>query len=200
MISSLIKNPSRLAFMRSESLRVAGPSPELFRYIRRHRLDLLTANAHAGYLNLALVKFLSANDGAECFVFDQDGQPAAVIEALLIDDAREVFTADLVAWPLTSPEFFATAMGMNDGASVLGPQNMVQWQGTPLLVHATPLDWLKSGCEGCVPLKPFARQWLHRASGPFIVEDVDQGDILMELLGPYASQHEILVPRARRSA
>lgn len=200
MNNCIINATSRLAFMRSESLRVAGPSPELFRYIRQHRLDLRVVNAHSGYLNVALVKFLSNEDEPECFVIDQDGQPAAVIEALLFDHAREPFAADLVAWPLASPEFFSTAMGMRDGASVLGPQNMVQRQGAPLLVHATPLGWLQAGCEGCVPLKPSARHWLHLAGGPFVVEDIEYGDFLMELLGPYASQHEIWVPRARRSA
>jgi hypothetical protein len=186
--------------MRSESLRVAGPTPELFRYIRRNQLDLGTVAAHAGYLNVALVKFLMDDDGAEAFVFGPDGQPAAIIEALLFDDMREEFTADLVAWPVGSPELFATAMGLEDGASLLGPQNMVQRQGAPLVVHRTPLAWLKAGCAGCVPLKPAAGQWLHLAGGPFAVEDIDHGYDLRDLLGPNALKHTILVPKKERAA
>lgn len=200
MTCNLIKNPSRLAFMRSESLRVAGPTPELAQYIRRHLLDLATVIAHAGYLNVALVQFLADSNGAGSFLFDQGGQPAAVIEVLLFDHHREEFTADLVAWPVGSPELFTTAMGLEDGASLLGPQNMVQRQGAPLVVHRTPLAWLKAGCAGCVPLKPAAGQWLHLAGGPFAVEDIDHGHDLRDLLGPNALKHTILVPKKERAA
>ena len=186
----LAKNPNRLAFMRRESLRVAGPSPELFRYIRQHRLDLPNVQAHAGYFNVALVDFM-----ADTFLFDPEGEPAAVIEALLFDHSREVFTADLVAWPIHEPWAFATAMGDSDGADVLGPQNMVQRGGAPLVIHRTPLDWLKAGCEGCVALKPAARHWLLKAGGPFIVEDVEHGRELRQLLGPNSPRHRILVPQ-----
>ena len=62
---------------------------------------------------MARVEFLVDSNGAESFLFDQDGQPAAVIEALLFDHRREEFTADLAAWPFGSSELFATAMGPN---------------------------------------------------------------------------------------
>lgn len=197
---ALIKNPNRLAFMRQEALRVTGWTPELAAYLRKHRIDDRDAHAHAGGINVALVKFLGDNSGDSRFAFDIDGQPAVVIEAILFGHAREPFVADLVAWPINDPDTFATAMGANDGADVLGPQNMIQRGGAPLTVHRTPLAWLKAGCEGCVPLKRGARHWLHRAGGPFIAEDTDHGRELRQLLGANAMRHRILVPEKARAA
>ncbi|MFN4141645.1 hypothetical protein [Aestuariivirga sp.] len=198
----IVKNLSRLVFMRQEAYRVAGPSPELFGYIRRHGLDTETCLAHADIINVALVRFLSGAPGDETFVFDVDGEPAAVIEALLFDDYRQQVCADLVAWPLDAPELFATAMGRNDGADVLGPQNMIQRHGAPLQVYRTPLAWLQAGCEGCVPLKPGARNWLAHAAGPFLVEDIEHGHEIRVLLGPAARSHRILIKNlpARKAA
>ena len=197
---TLVKNTERLNFMRKESLRVGGWTPELKTYLARHRLSLAAVMAHAGFLSIALVKFLGSNSGEETFLFDADGEPAAVIEALLFDHCREQFTADLVAWPVNDPAAFVTAMGPNDGADSLGPQWMVKRRGAPLVVHRTPLRWLQSGCEGCVPLKPGARHWLDRAGGPLIAEDLEHGRELRDMLGANASRHRILVPDAARAA
>lgn len=194
-MTHLVNNTSRLAFMRNESLRVAGPTPELFQYIRKHRLDVATVTAHAGYINIALAAFM-----ADTFLFDSDGEPAVVIEALLFDLDREQVTADLVAWPVGDPEAFATAMGSNDGAAILAPQNMVQRRGEPLEVHRSPLAWIKAGCSGCVALKPAARHWLHKAGGPLIAEDAEHGRELRELLGANALRHRILIPNMRAAA
>lgn len=203
MTAALVKNRERLAFMRRESLRVGGWSPEFRSYLKRHRIDLECCNAHCGYFNVALVKFWTGNDGDQNFTFDPDGQAAAIIEALLFDHDREPFTADLVAWPLNEPRNFVTAMGLNDGADVLGPVNMVQRGGAPLVIHRTPLAWLQAGCDGCVILKPGARHWLDRAGGPFITDSLEHGlevRELLDLLGPKARRHEILVPTGDRRA
>jgi hypothetical protein len=200
MSKPLIKNPERLAFMRRESLRVGGWSPELKSYLAKHQLSLVTIVAHASWLNIALAKFLGSNSGEETFLFDADGELAAVIEAMLFDDCREQVTADLVAWPLNDPDAFVTAMGPNDGADILGPQWMVHRRGAPLMVHRTPLRWLQAGCEGCVLLKPGALHWLHKAGGPFIAEDLEHGRELRDLLGANAIRHRILVPEKARAA
>lgn len=197
----LAKNRDLLNFMRRESLRVAGCSPEFTLYLTRHNISLRTCIAHAGYLNIALVKFLGNDSGEECFRFDMDGEPAAVIEALAFDQDRHQFCLDLVAWPYNTPLAFSTAMGVSDGADVLGPQNMVSRQGEPLTIHRTPLAWLQADCAGCVLLKPAAGHWLKRAGGPFIVEDVMHGREIRDLLGPDARSHRILVKNhSQRSA
>ena len=199
MRSQLTRNPQRLLHAQRESLRVGGWTPELRDYLKRHRLNLAEVTAHAGFLNVVLVQFWTGNDGDQSFTFNPDGEPTAVIEALLFDWNREPYTADLVAWPLRAPDQFTTAMGLNDGADVLGPVNMVQRGGAPLKVYRTPLAWLKAGCDGCCPLKPGSRHWLRRAGGPFAVEDVDHGLELRKLLGSDARER-ILVPAMRRAA
>jgi hypothetical protein len=199
-MTHLVKNIDRLLFMRREALRVGGWTPELRNYLRRHRINLEDCNAHAGYFNIALVKFWTGNDGDQAFSFDCDGQPAAVIEAVLYDSRLEPFTADLVAWPIDDPGQFSTAMGVNDGADVLAPQNMVQRGGKPLRIHRTPLKWLQAGCDGCVLLKSGARHWLRRAGGPYACEDVAHGHDIRDMLGADAKRHKILVPQIARAA
>ncbi len=193
-MTGLVKNIARLRYMRTEALRVGGFTPEMRQYLKRHNLSLATCIAHAGWLNVALVKFWRGNDGDEAFVFDPDGIPAVVIEAILFDPRRDPVCADLVAWPLNHPEVFATAMGLNDGADVLGPQNMIWRRGAPLKVWRTPLRWLQSGCDGCVLLTPGGRHWLRKAGGPFVAEDVEHGREIRDLLGRDAARHRILVP------
>ncbi len=193
----LVRNPSRLTFIAREMNRVGGVTPESIAYVKRHGLNLGTVIAKAGFLTVALAKFYGDNSGDASFSFDVDGVPSAVIEANIFDYRREIVTADYVAWPLHRPEDFATAMGVNDGADVLGPENMVQRHGAPLYVHTTPLEWLKADCEGCVVLKPGGRHWLHKAGGPFVCSGVGPGRELRRLLG---GRHQILVPEKARAA
>lgn len=190
----LVKNIARLRYMRTEALRVGGLSPEISKYIRQQRLDICSVIAVAGWINVALVKYWTGNDGDEAFQFDPDGIPSVVIEAILFDYDREPFCADLVAWPMSRPDYFITAMGQNDGADVLGPQSMVGRRGAPLRIWRTPLHWLQAGGEGCVLLKPGARHWLRRAGGPFVAEDLEHGREIRDLLGRDGSRHQILVP------
>jgi hypothetical protein len=197
MSRPLVKDIPRLRHMRQEALRLGGWTPELRRYLRENRLDLGNCIAHASWLNIALVKFWTGNDGDETFAFTPDGVPAAVIEAVLFDWQAEPFCADLVAWPLHDPTAFVTAMGLNDGADVLGPHNMVKRCGEPLRIHRTPLQWLQAGGDGCCLLKPGARRWLRKAGGPFVCEDIDHGREVRDLLGRDGApmgHHRILVP------
>lgn len=203
MSAPIVKNLHRLANMAREVSRVGGYSPELRNYLKSQHLDLTDVAAHAGFLTVALAKFYGGNVGDHTFVIDQDGEPAAIIEALAFDRDREQVTADYVAWPLTDPYAYATALGLDDGADVLGPQNMVQRCGKPLVVHRTPLEWLQAGGEGCVMLKPEspeACQWLARAGGPFIAQDIAHGHEIRAMLGPVAHRHRILVPQGEARA
>lgn len=202
-MTGLIRNTARLRYMRQEALRVAGWTPELRDLIKLHKLNIGTCIACAGWLNVALVKFLHAEDGDNSFHFDPDGVPAVIMEAILFNSDREPFAADLVAWPLHEPHNFATAMGLNDGADVLGAQNAVARQGQPLKIHRTPLDWLRAGGEGCVLLKPGARHWLRKAGGPFLCEDVAHGIEVRDFLDN-DPRYRILIPsdtlKSRRAA
>jgi hypothetical protein len=190
----LIKDLPRLLHARAELLRIAGPSPELHTYLKRHHLDLESCIAHAGFMTISLCKFWTGNDGDETFSFNTEGFPAATIEAILFEYDGEPYTADLVAWPIHDPDGFATVMGHHDGADILGPVSMTGRRGAPLRVHPHPLAWLRAGCEGCVPLTPGARHWLKRAGGPFAVATLDEARDLRDLIGPEAAmRNRILV-------
>lgn len=191
----LIKDLPRLLHARAELLRVAGPTPELISYLKRHDLDLKVVLAHAGLLNVALIRYWQGNDGDSSFSFTTDGVPSAVLEAILLDYDGEPATVDLVAWPLHDPDSFATVMGVNDGADLLGTVAMVQRRGAPLRVHRNPLAWLRSGCAGCVPLKPGARHWLRRAGGPFAVATLDEARDLRDMLGAEAAMRSRILVR-----
>lgn len=184
----------RLLEMRRTLYTTGDVTPEYLAYTRDVHLDHRTIQAHAGVFAVVLANFLRDNHGHPIFNFDPDGVPAAVIEAILFDQSRELYVGDLAAWPLHDPENFATALGANDGADVLGAVNMVQRGGKPLFIHRTPLEWLLADCEGCVPLSVAGgRYWLNKAGGPFVVGDLEDGRWLRDLLGPFAARHRILV-------
>lgn len=187
--------PTRLQQMQSTFYAQGGITSELTAYRKTLKIDDGVIKANAGLLAVYLCKFFGDNAGDERFEFDPDGVPSAVIEALLYDLAKEEYVADLVAWPLHAPDCFATALGPAAGADVLGVVHMVQRGGLPLRVFTTPHDWLAAGCQGCVPLsEKGGRYWLHKARGPFVVGNVEEGRWLRDLLGPFAGQHKILIP------
>lgn len=186
--------PTRLAAMRQRLYDIGEVTPEYIAYTKHFDLDHKVIQAHAGLFAVVLARIDHDTSGSRIFDFDPDGAPAAVIEVILFDQNREPYVADLVSWPLNDPGSIATALGTGEGADVLGAFNMPQRGRTPLWVHPTPLAWLQAGCEGCVPLKEEgARYWLDRAGGPFIVDGLEEGRWLRDLLGPLAWRHRILV-------
>lgn len=186
--------PSRIMSMRQRLYQIGDISPEYLHYTRSLRLDHATIQAHAGIFAVVLANFHTDNNGHPRFTLGPDGITAAVIEAILFDQNREPYTADLVAWPLHDPSSIATVLGASEGADVLGAFNMPQRGNTPLWVHRTPLFWLQADCVGCVPLNPAGgRYWLDKAGGPFVVSNIEDGRWLRDLLGPLAARHRILV-------
>lgn len=184
----------RLLEMRRTLYATGNVTPEYLAYTRDFHLDHRTIQAHAGVFAVVLANFHRDNHCHPIFNFVQDGVPAAVVEAILFNQFREPYVADLVSWPLHDPVNFATALGANDGADVLGAVNMPQRGGKALWVHRTPLDWLMAGCEGCVPLSAAGgRYWLNKAGGPFLVGNLEDGRWLRGMLGPFAARHRILV-------
>lgn len=184
----------RLLSMRRQLYAIGDVSPEYYAYTRNFGLDHITIQAHAGIFAVVLADFHRDNTGHPRFTFDPRATPAAVIEAILFDQNREPYVADLVAWPLGDPGNIATALSASEGAAVLGAFNMPQRGRTPLRVHPTPLAWIMAGCQGCVPLTHAGgRYWLDKAGGPFVVDNIEDGRWLRDLLGPLAARHRILV-------
>lgn len=169
---------------------VAEWSPEAAAYVRRNGLDVAQILAHGGIFAIALCKFHGPAQDRK-FSFDQHGEVSAVIEVLNADGCS---TMDVLAWPVDAPWKFATAIGEAD---VLGAWQMISHGTQPLVVHQTPLAWLQSGCQGCVPLRrPGAGYWLRKAGGPYVAADADHGRELRDLLGAEAASHSILVRRS----
>lgn len=189
----------RLKSMQTRLYASAGPCTELFSSLRRDGLDLATVQAHAGVYAVVLARFSGAEGGDIMFDLDPEGVPAAVIEAFLYDQNQQQFVADLVAWPLHDPAYFATALGPHAGSDVLGVEHMVLRSGQPLRVYCTPLEWLQAGCVGCVPLTGAGgRYWLEKAGGPFVVGSLEEGQWLRDYLGSAAAHHRILLPIEER--
>lgn len=189
---------SRLQQMLAEFYRLAQPVPEFMNYIRQHQLNLADLRSEIGIFGVAMCRRFEWQDGSPGFEFSAQGIPCAVIEAVCYrreDGLIEPYPADLVAWPLSHPSSFATALGPHDGAELLGPLAAVQRGGQPLKVFRTPLRWLLANGEGVVLLKPGAEFWLHQAGSPFIAEDFRHAIELRELLG---HKHKILVPSVER--
>ncbi len=157
-------------------------------YIKQHGLDFECIIWHAGIIAVVPCTF---TDGGT-FCFDPQGEPAVVIEAL----AEDKSTIDLVAWPLSQPEAFATAVGAADAVGISNVTNPATWAFSRVLkVHRRPLDWLKDGCGGvCVLDHRHVACWLGKALGPILAEDIEHGQNLAEMLNQRFDDRRILVP------
>ena len=192
----------KLFWMREHLLDLATPTPEWWSYIREHHIDLKTILPECGTFGVALCKAFETGNCQYVFEFDPNGLPCVVIEAQSIskfDGLNEYTTQDLVAWPIGSPDYFATAMGPSAGSAFLGPLAAIRlpFDRTPVKLHRNPECWLLSKCQGGVILKPEAADLLVKIGGPFIADDVEHAAELRELLG---RRHQILVPSFKRIA
>jgi hypothetical protein len=187
---------SRLMLLeyRAELSARASPSPEWAAYIASENIDL-TVYAFIGILGVTQARFSPDRR----FKFCDDGVPTAVCE-VLGDDAETVI--DLVAWPIARPEKFATALGVATGLGKDQAKNPATFfAGRPLLIHRTPLSWIRSGCRGVVVLdRLMAPVWLGAALGPIAGEDLAHGHELARLLYPHVSASRILAPLRQAAA
>lgn len=196
---------SKLHWMRQQLNAQAGPSPEWWAYLRKHRIDLTTVLPHCGTLAVTLCRAIETADGQFVFEFDPSGVPCVVIEAQVIsfvDGLNEFVAKDLVAWPISGPDFSATAMGPSAGMALLGPVAAFREPSdkTPLQLFRNPESWLLNGCEGSVVLKPEAALWLNKTDVPLICEDRQHAREIIELLGSNAKKRDIFIPDNRSAA
>jgi len=171
----------------------AGPHAAWQDYVCKQGIDLTAAYAFIGILAVTPVAFLPP--GRFDFVDDAaaDAEMAAVCEVVLGAEAEVV---DLCAWSCADPTRFATARGVADalgGDQVENPATY--FGGRPLLVHRSPLAWIKSGCRGCVILnRRSAPDWLAPAPGRIAGEDIDHARELARLLRGYVDLERIVAP------
>jgi hypothetical protein len=166
----------------------AEPTPEWAAYIAAENVDL-TVYAFIGILAVTRARFFPDRR----FEFYDDGIPVAVCE-VLGDDAKTVI--DLVAWPIRRPDKFATALGVASGLGTDQAKNpSTFFANQPLLIHRTPLGWIKSRCRGAVILNRLtAPTWLGTALGPIAGEDLEHARELARLLHPHVSPCRIMAP------
>ena len=195
----------RLTWMRQRLLDLSEPTPEWWAFVRKHCIDLQTIIPDCGSLTIARCTAVDTIDGQYVFDFTADGVPCVVIEGLLIGkcgSARELLTLDIIAWPIHSPEHFASAMGPGAGVALLGPVAAfrVPSDNTPIKLYRNPESWLLNGCEGSVALKPEAAEWLNTSKVPLICEDVEHARCVSQMLGWDANKRDIFIPKIRRVA
>ena len=166
----------RLALLdaRVELYARADWSPDSAAYIRANQIDIVACYRFCGIVAVTPCAFYARRfDFAH---YDEpDAEPAAVIE-VIGQDAETVI--DLCAWPLNSPDHFASGLG---AAALLGTDRVTNpatyYAGQFLQVYRTPLAWLQAGCAGAVILDPIeARFALSHARGPIAGEDLDHAE------------------------
>ena len=135
------------------------------------------------------------------FHFDPTGEPAVVIEALEIEHG-ERWLVDHVAWPIGRPSEFAPAAGRADLLGADQVDNPASFFGArPLLVHRTPLCWLRAGCSGAVVLNERrAGARLAGALGNLAGEDDEHARQIARITAGMFSPRRIVFPRASASA
>ncbi len=194
---------SKLNWLLQQFYQMAEPCPEWWSFIHHHNIDLKAVAPHCGVVAVALCKSYDTIEGDRLFEFSPQGIPCVVVEAISFrrkGGNTNPYTGDLIAWPLNSPDQFATALASGEGCELLGAWSACRTDRSPLALHRTPLSWLKAGCEGVVLLKPGAGPWLRKAGGPYRCEDAEHAREVTEILGSSVTPYEIFIPQARRAA
>ena len=195
----------KLTWMRQRLLDLSEPTPEWWAYVKKHRIDLQTLLPDCGSFAIALCTAVETIDDQYIFDFSANGVPCVVIEGQMIgnvDGIHELLTLDIIAWPIHSPEHFATAMGPGAGVALLGPVAAFREppDKTPIKLCRNPESWLLNGCEGSVVLKPEAAHWLTQSNAPLICEDAEHARYISQLLGSDAKKRDIFIPDIRSAA
>ena len=195
----------KLTWMRQRLLELSEPSPEWWSFIRNNKIDLRTVLPDCGSIVVTWCKAVESIDGQFIFDFHPDGTSSVVIEGQLIglvDGVHDFIVEDLIAWPIGSPDYFATAMGPASGVALLGPVAAFRTpkDQSPLKLFRNPASWLLNRCDGSVVLKPEAAHWLRQSNAPLICEDAAHARYISQLLGCDANKRDILIPEIRSAA
>lgn len=158
-------------------------------YIASNALDPEVIKRNCVTLGVLPVAF----DGRGYFEFDDDdgGERAPFIGVL---EAGELI--DICAWRPDDPRSLATQDGCAFALGIDQLTDPLSWfAGERLMVHRSPLRWLKAGCRGIVPLNhEFGFVALRRALGDLEAEDEEHAFVLDELINPAPFPHQIMVP------
>jgi hypothetical protein len=138
-----------------------------------------------------------------CWRFDlPDGHgaesvPACIIEARAGDGETII---DLVAWPVSDPTDVRTLLGRASMVGLWAALNPeTYYLDFPLLMHRTPLDWLRADCNGAAVVIPelTAATFLQIAGmgGRIAAQDFAHGRELRSYLSSMINRVEIVSPQ-----
>ena len=187
-----------ITMARDDAQALWDTTPAWFGFLRTNGLEPRALEPFAGTIGVAPCRFTPP---PRRFRFDPDGADSAFFEVLEIEDG-EIVVTDLVAFDGADPTIFGTLEGcglvlgadqIENPASYLG--------GRPLLVHRTPLSWLRAGCQGIVVLdERRAGARLAGALGNLAGEDEEHARQIARITAGMFSPRRIVFPRASASA
>ncbi len=188
-----------LLFARGELHKRALPSARFLDYVRRHGLDLFRIERFAGATAVAPI----IDCGNRRFEFGEgreDAAPGFIVEARGADGETVI---DLVAWPLDRPDH-ATSMfgrvGLIGVAAAVDPTTYIF--DKPLVIHRSPLDWLRSGCAGAAIVDPRRAAWeLIDCPGRIAGQDAAHARQLLDIASSVIDRSRFVAPaRTPRAA
>jgi hypothetical protein len=149
-------------------------------------------------------------DGAHYWPDPDNGVPA-IITPVRVEDPRTPESSnsslairlghivDLVAWRLSRPSAFALRHGSATWLGAIGPQLL---DPEPVLVHRTPLNWLRSGGAGICLLTPsdIERSVILLGFRGIVAEDVEHRRELGRVLERRQNLPPIYIADRKRSA
>ena len=169
-----------------------------FQYLRHNRLDVSTFDGAIGGYGVLPVR--ECGNGRFDFAHDGMGPLCFVCEAIGRDGET---VTDLVAWPVDDPFHVMTMFG---ACALVG-----EWEAdnpatyfmeSPLVMHRTPLDWLKAGCRGAAVVTPHrAARFLLDVPGRIAAQDYEHGRDLNSLIaGLFPAERDLIPATSQRRA
>lgn len=136
------------------------------------------------------------------FSDDENGFRALVCE-VFAEDAQTVI--DLVAWPLDRPAHVMTAFGRAAFFGAFDVHNPATYTlGFPLVMHKTPLDFMRAGFQGAAIVTPkVAARQLIDIQGQIAAQDHRHGRELKALIESVIPKDRVVIPvqsQIRRAA
>ncbi|QRG09278.1 hypothetical protein EZH22_14070 [Xanthobacter dioxanivorans] len=183
-----------ITLARTDALAHWETTPAWFGFLRANGLDPREIEPFAGTIGVVPCRFTPP---PRRFRLDPDGADAAFFEVLAIEDG-EIVVADLVAFDVADPTIFGTLEGCGVLLGADQIENPSRYLGDrPLLVHRTPLTWLRAGCQGVVVLdERRGGGRLAGALGNLLAEDLDHARALHRMMGRAFPTRRIRVPSA----
>jgi hypothetical protein len=187
---SMMSISSALLVARYQFYERAWPTPKFHAYARQHALDVELIAGFAGAT--AVLSIVDCGHGR----FDWEA-PGSRFDAFVCEayNADGETTIDLVAWPLHRPGYVLSMFGRAPMLGLWHAFNPATYTlGKALVMHRTPLDWLKAGCRGAAIIVPTlaARRFID-IPGPIAARDRAHARELLRIAHSIVDEKQIVV-------